>query len=762
MSQGLILSTGSGTGATKSAGRDSTSSGGVLSRVLGSLRRHSRNGGATANNEEDTNWANTYEITHRPDRPRRDKREGLKHRNSTYVLDQLHRIWRHSEKMVEAKRRERAVRERVVTAEFARTYDQTNREDERSRQTDDPRSSTSRSNPPNPQTDLVRNFSRKAPSPEFTRNKEQRDGEVEYKKPSPHHAPVHEADKNKDYYGQSILSPLSPLDSPDRITIRVGLEVQSPETAEGSRASNINSRKPETGGYSYARDTSALSPTPLPAPRSPMFRSSQSATPAISSGQKKIVRRRHTRTLSHSPTQRMAPVSAMQKPDARAKASRDTMQLYIYTDLDSTPSTVFNSSPLSEQTSPLTPISDVSGDGYVDLETSPIESEASKICPMPLCNNPLLTTMDRKQNLCVECRSELQPRQSVFVTDVLNPFLSPKSSKSADASSSSSLVSDAQYGSVIEVAEEKVEMTPYINGEGKTRTSNRRSGRQSAGRALTTEISSPSPKIIINNRYVLSRFNKDRGEFRLQPVSPSRKHTRRGRKPQLSHLPTRYHAIKQESARPPRDETHDENGSSHISFQLAGWRTSTAGSAPQRSPRSQPHLKQRRPSGPLLEPKTFSPVTPPKKQSKDGSGIYHRRPNPRPRAKGGSSGRTSHLPRARVQKTIDPTPSSAPPGSVAHGGNVHQTNLHSRENRASEPAGNGTNTREANKDSNLKGEKKLAEDEDIYREIESIIDCYLRLPDAPESANEERKAEAVASYYATVPLDVRMKIQGFF
>jgi hypothetical protein len=57
--------------------------------------------------------------------------------------------------------------------------------------------------------------------------------------------------------------------------------------------------------------------------------------------------------------------------------------------------------------------------------------------------------------------------------------------------------------------------------------------------------------------------------------------------------------------------------------------------------------------------------------------------------------------------------------------------------------------------------ERVVEDEDIYREIESIIDCYLRIPDAPESENEKRKAEAVASYFTALPLEVEMRNKGF-
>ncbi|KAI0537788.1 hypothetical protein GGR58DRAFT_327226 [Xylaria digitata] len=771
MSQGRIPSTGSEASATRGAGKDSTSSGGVLSRVLSSLRRHSDNGGAAANDKEDTDWVNTYKITHRPDRPRLDKREGLKHRNSAYVLGQLHRIWRHSEKMTEAKRRERAARESALAAGFARGQDRRNGEDDRSQQGNGPDSSSStgrpRPRPPSLQTDLVRNFSWKAPSPEFARDKQREDGGAHS---SSRPIPTNEADKSKEHDTQSTFSASSPLDSSDRMTIRVGLELQSPYSkGGGSGTFQMNSGVPKAGGYNHAHGASALSPPPLLAPRSfaPSTAPLRSVAPSISPGQKRIGHRRHTRALSHSPTLRTAPAHTFRKSNAQAKTVRDAMALYINTDRDSTPSLDLNSSPVSERASPLTPIDDASEDDYTDRKTSAMEARTFKTCPMPLCSNPLVTPADRKQNLCAECRSELQPRQSVFTTDVLNAFSSPYSPTDVYTSSRASLVSSAQHDSMASAkAEELPVMTPYINGEGKSRrTSHRRSGEQTADRVRKTEKPPPSAKVIINNSHILSRFNKDRDEFKLQPVPLTRKHTRRVRKSHLGTLPTRHRASKQKSAIPAHEKNHGENGGNHIGFQLAGWRTPSPSPAPQRTSRRPPDSKPREPLGPLLEPKTFCPAAPPTRQSKNISAARHRQSDSRPRAKGGgASGRGSHLPppRAHVDKTAERMPSSAPPGSIRHSGSRQQPTPHHREHRASIPISQGTQTRETSVKFDLKAQGKIAEDEEIYNEIESIIDCYLRLSDASESANNKRKAEAIASYHAMVPLDVEMKIKNFF
>jgi hypothetical protein len=58
--------------------------------------------------------------------------------------------------------------------------------------------------------------------------------------------------------------------------------------------------------------------------------------------------------------------------------------------------------------------------------------------------------------------------------------------------------------------------------------------------------------------------------------------------------------------------------------------------------------------------------------------------------------------------------------------------------------------------------ERVVDDDDIYREIESIIDCYLKLPDASESENERGKRETVASYFLKTQQDLEMELNGFF
>ncbi|KAI0969702.1 hypothetical protein F4678DRAFT_151563 [Xylaria arbuscula] len=777
MPHGRGPSTGSSAGAGKSAGtkNNSSSVGGksVLSKVLGSFRRYSHNGGAAANSnkEEDTSWAETYKITHHPDRPRRDKREGLKSRNSADVMGQLHKIWRHNKEMLEEKRRQRRDRERgaAAPAEVVRSSsrDQIQRGDVRGRQSDD-RSSNSTDREvklPNPQPVVAPPFNWKpapAPLPDFT--------QYEWRAP------------------RSTYPPSSPSASSGRMTIRVGLEVQNAEGEEEVSAagfapgvrrmtSSAEGVVVSYGGYKYAAGNDTLATT---TPLSPLG----SFTPPTvtvplrrpvsipsSASPKGPVHKRQTRSLSQ---QRMPLANNTMQQDStpRSKASREKMSLYINTDQDSTPSLVLNSSPVSEQAGPLTPIEDASDD---DEDQRFLSAKAARgvknTCPMPLCGSPLLTTADIKHNLCAECRDELQPRQSIFTSSVLNPFPTLYSPTNAQISSRAPLIpEDHQYDSTAETAEIKLQAAPrttrYVHGESKRRSANRGSSTRLGGGVRTTEDPTSSPMIRINNSHVISRFNKDRGDFKLQSVPASRRHAHRTREQKLGRRPGDRPTSKQTPANSHREERNQNvsNDSNHIGFQLAGWpQVSTPSQTPRPPSRRPGDAKPREVSGPLLEPKTFHPPTPPARKDRDNPVGHRRTSATRPRANRASSGRRpSSLSKVPIGKTSIPTPGSAPPRSTGQKRNKHHSNPDRLRYRTSEPVGNGTYTRETEigEKASPKVEKLQAGD-DIYREIDSIIDCYLRLPDAPELHNEKRKADAIASYFSAVPLDVEMKIKGF-
>jgi len=75
----------------------------------------------------------------------------------------------------------------------------------------------------------------------------------------------------------------------------------------------------------------------------------------------------------------------------------------INTDQPRLPDLTFNSSPSTEQVSPLTPV-DKSDRDIIPRKPRPVGPSAQQTCPMPLCGKSLLSTADRERNLCTGCR----------------------------------------------------------------------------------------------------------------------------------------------------------------------------------------------------------------------------------------------------------------------------------------------------------------------------------------------------------------------
>ncbi|KAI0437705.1 hypothetical protein F4803DRAFT_132727 [Xylaria telfairii] len=739
-------------GKSSSNSNSSSSSSSVFSKVLGSFRRSSsRDGDAVANSkEEDPNWANNYKITHYPDRPPHDKRAGLKHRNSVYVLGQLRKIWKHNGKMAEVKRRERAARERAFAAGMERSGGQG----------DERRRNEGGDGPGNLRAEAVSDVSHKPSSPGFAGNKWQASNEAHQH--NFYATLANESDRKGKHQGRPASSPSSISGASDKMTIRVGLEVESanPYGGEESGGGGLKMRPGRTGGDILPPPPQLL-PGPPSAPRfmTPLPGQSQSRSPFLSSEQKEAARRRYRRTtLPQSLQQQPIPaaVKTMQPwTSAREKALRESITPLqtATTSRDRTPElvTISTPSPASSQASPVTP-----GD-------SP--ALGPQTCPMPLCGNALRTAADREQNLCAECRSDLQPRQSIFRSDPILPI------RTSTRGHVKPLAFHVRYNSTPEAGVKKhPETSRHINGESRTRTGNRGVRNRSVDGGRATIQSSLPQKEKSGNGPVASRFNRDRSQFALQPAPTNRKYTRRGAEPQIDSPSTGHQTARRRSGSPPCDETNDVDTNSHIGFQLAGWGTQT--------PNSSHQPLQRKPSGPLLEPKTFRPTTPIKRKNKDGSGIERRPSGSRRRAKGvnvrSGSGRALSSARTHVEKrynhrATEPTPNTLPPRSPGPGRNRRQLKQHYSEqptvgrgaNVPDNRTGNEPNRQGINKKANPVVRKMARIDEDIYREIDNIIDCYLRVPGAPESENERRKQEAIASYFAEVPLDVEMKIKGF-
>ncbi|KAI1201080.1 hypothetical protein F5X97DRAFT_58318 [Nemania serpens] len=801
-------STGSGSGTAESVGKSSIGSsvGSILSRVLGSFRRLSRDDDeVTANSKEDaTKWASTFKITHRPDRPRHDKREDLRHRNSVYVLAQLRRIWQHNEKMTETKRTEREARAQVAAAAAASGFD-----DERDRRPEGNGDSNighrSRPRAPTLQTDLMPNFSRKGSSPEIARSKWRTEGEEV-------HRAVNRIEKQVEQHGRLAYSP----SSPDQMTIRVGM-VQSPYGGEERGGLKTAPGRAEDGGRSHAQNnilaTSSLAPRPPPISFTPsVVPPMRSAPPFPSSGQtREAARAQQMRGGPHwSRTDKNAaahPANAMQtSTSARGKTLPQTMtSVYINAGEDSTPSLVQNSSPVSEAASPATPtdpLFDHDDDGNIlsNREVPPTEPHTSKTCP--LCGKALQTATDRQQNLCIACRNELQPRQSIFTTDVLNPFPYSRPPTNTRTNPRISLFPTIRQnptaGAGAARPNKPAETLRNLNGEGKhARTGSGTTGdHQSADGIRGTETLPPSSSSSPTKKKmkkasdagpISSRFNKDRRDFTLQPAPLSRKHAQRGQRPQLDDLsPSLSPPL---SVSPPaaptehqrRDGSDDAHGRNHIGYQLAGWPSS---SQPQPQPQSVPpspppilppppvSAPQAPPSetrpGPLLEPKTFRPVT-----KKDAIVIPRRKPSgSRARFKGrgaaaNGGGQAQH--RTHVERTggVRKGSSLRSPGHrrkrhqqpLAQGASVPRGKAAASDDAATAAAAAAS---KIDRNSTLREGDGMIDNEDIYREIDNIIDSYLWRPDMSKSDHEKRKSEAVASYFTEVPFDVEMRLRGFF
>ncbi|KAI0408072.1 hypothetical protein F4802DRAFT_448038 [Xylaria palmicola] len=656
---------------TESSGKSNNGNGpNVLSRVIGSLRRSPRSDDTIADGTEDADWVSTYKITHHPDRPRRDRREDLSRRNSADVLGQLLKIWKHNEQVTEAKRRERESRQRAA-AGSSRSRAHDNDADRRGRGDGGPPSAPAKSE-------------WEADSEAYRRQ----------------HGPDKSFAARQAQHGRSASSPSSLSVASDKMTIMVGLEVPTPygeEKPSGFRTITRGAGE-EAGGYSNERDDAAGQQT------------SSSALPAPKGG----AQRRHPQLKHAGPT-----IRKQQQQQQEQQASRTR----THANKDSTPSLTAGPSPLSlEPASPATPIV-YAPDNERVVHRDPAPTTGSwrrSRCPMPSCGKLLRTGADLKQNLCGECRSDLQPRHSIFAMDLINPFLIPYPSDEAP-------VPDRRTPEV-----KHTETARGVDDEDKAGT---------AGRTRGQEISSPpssSKKRRGGGGGVSSPSNRDRGEFRLQPVPASRKRSGRGRGQQPGNPDAIRKALDPGPASPSRDED-DDAGDGDIHIQLGGW----ALAAP--SPTPQP-LSQKRASGPLLEPKTYRPTTPRAGQTKKKeSPVAVRRPSDRRvRTRGGSplsnGGRALPSLRTRIEKP-----------------SVRRVNHQPGTSVTGRPAVSHTDGRGSDKQS----KQAAATHGDIYCEIDNIIDCYLGRPDAPESENEKRKAEAVASYFATVPLDVEMSIKNF-
>ncbi|KAI1820612.1 hypothetical protein F4861DRAFT_51739 [Xylaria intraflava] len=287
------------TSAPESAGRDSN---GVLSRVLGSLRRSPQQDDAG----KDTNWIHNFKITHRPDRPRRDMREALRRRDSATLMTELYKIWHDNERKRAEKARAAAAATTTGSAGSSSSHPQRRRRDEHSRR-DPSRGRTS------------------APSDSESENDRRR--------------PANEG----------------------MVTIRIGMSLNRREL----ESKHLNT-KPRTGNpvFSYAvNDSSVSTPTPPAKSRSaPPFppsahreatRRRHKHTLSRSPAQRSPARP----TAAHPSSTRQQPSTTRSRSSTRARALRESMtSLYIDADQEISPGFVPNPLPGSKRVPKICPL----------------------------------------------------------------------------------------------------------------------------------------------------------------------------------------------------------------------------------------------------------------------------------------------------------------------------------------------------------------------------------------------------------------------
>ncbi|KAI1501110.1 hypothetical protein F5X99DRAFT_428702 [Biscogniauxia marginata] len=434
------------------------------------------------------------------------------------------------------------------------------------------------------------------------------------------------------------------------------------------------------------------------------------------------------------------------------------------------------------------------------------DAHQPKLCPMPGCHAPLTGAGDLKHNLCSSCRRELQPRESTFYGD---------HASSRDGSDLEMLphrhhpavVEEAKYRTFKAVKSSK----PTIS----------RGNSDSAAMAVVEETE--TGRIAAANQggsssNLSSRFNNGAGaEFKLEPAPPGRarskktataQHTTRATTLRVFPPPSRGDSASvppPPSHRPPPPPlrlsassssllpsaaSKSSSGSNHISFQLSRWPSSSFPPSPSPSPSQSPSPSPTPAAlgpGLLLEARTFKPPSPsphprrpsPSPQSRQQPGSPTQisaapstssASNPRTHNHNNNDNNNDNTPSRRPQlqqrgdtDSTSPflTPHTASISPPRNNNHLHPHH-HSHDARLAPPI---TSTSTSTSDNNTAAARVSAaavSEDDLYHEIASIIDCYVRAEHMSEWEHERRKASAVAAYFAEDPEEVEMRRRGFF
>ncbi|KAI5924352.1 hypothetical protein F4810DRAFT_139216 [Camillea tinctor] len=364
-------------------------------------------------------------------------------------------------------------------------------------------------------------------------------------------------------------------------------------------------------------------------------------------------------------------------------------------------------------------------------------------CPMPGCYAPLMRIDDRKHNLCAGCRRELQPRESTFFN-----------SSSAGSEYGSFQTDDDDDSGELEIL---IQRHPETVEHQAPAPSNNDDG-DSIRRTDVTQAAHHHPNLS-------SHFNHSSGgEFRLQPAPLGRGRSKRLAQQKAASASGSLSAeplSRSESASAPPPPTYHpppppppQRSSSLLTPSTTGGRSSHIGHHVALGSKS-PALPPDPGTLLLLEPKTFQPNGPSQRRRRRRGESGQKNQDPTPHQ--------HHPPDARISRGLSsmrisavhpaPDPPRRPKPPSHSPKRSPSPNPHPNPNPSPNPGPPPRHT-------------SASSSEDLYRDIASIIDSYAGADHARARSgaweSERRKAADVVAACLEDPEDVEMRRLGFF
>ncbi|KAI1375216.1 hypothetical protein F4677DRAFT_144266 [Hypoxylon crocopeplum] len=643
----------------------SVGSGGVVSRVLGSLRhrRHEEKEKAHQRRGRTT----SFRGTHRPDRPHVDKRTKEPLSDAEYA-GEIERMQERSQRHYEL-------------SNLTRPW------------TPPP------SPPPKLQTSMP-NFSYSSKSPKGTRE-----------------SPTTPTFSHTQWQLQGDRAPRAP---PSRGRTSLGSRAPSSPVSPGAvtiqvyRESIIDRGLPLRRVAEEASSECELEDEPLPLLPRKAFNPNESLTRRTlrRSGNSSVMKR-HIPKLQVNTN-----LNAVQEPTTP-----------IYTDLDVTaPGQLLNSSP----TSPSRPRAATPSGNRNSRGRSPEPS--LRMCVMPGCNEALITDDDREQNVCADCRKEY--RQSTW--DEVSDKEQPPAVKDADLETLRALVGDAVFN--ITETKEKGSERP-VDGDG------------NSGKAREKEFKlQPAPRIIERRR----QPQRDR----RPPPAGSQSSCDEDNDDSKSRR--KSSSTKGGTTRKTSNPLSSSSRNQHTNFQEALW---TPPLPPPQQQQQQHHKKSPPRAKPVMNDEETLLI-------KEGTGTEGSECGPS-RTGSPPSGGESWTTDVRAAESSSDDDANSLQNSGWAGRNVLKVDgaaslVKSDSNSNSDSNSQGNKESKESKESNdstrpasVRITRQASRDTVLYQEIDEIIDCYTMIAEMGVEENARRKAEAVASFFATEPIEVEMRRKGF-